>query len=112
MGQPVEMTRTGGKQTVLLGTSLGAGPEIDISGFALGSILLPLGSPVTSVTFYGAPGVGGTYALIVPTPLASNPMSVGSGGMSGFRIPDEFMGYGALQIVADHGGPVSLSFKS
>ncbi len=94
-----------------LTASLNTTPEIDLSGYASGEIFIAadVSSPMTSLTYYVAPRVGGTY-------LAAQD---GSGAITttvvndkAYIIPSTVFGAGAIKIVANNAGNVGISLKS
>lgn len=92
-----------------LTSSLATTAEIDLSEVASGSVLIPSGSPITSITYYGAIQVGGTYVAIQDGDGHAVTQSVAAG--AGYPIPDYCSSYGGLKLVANAAGAVELSCK-
>jgi len=92
-----------------LTASLTTTPEIDTTEVAGGCVLVPSGSPLTTLTYYGARQPGATYGAIQDGSGNAVTSSVSAG--NGYPIPDACFGYGSLKIVANAAGTVDLSFK-
>ncbi|HEX4000646.1 MAG TPA: hypothetical protein VHX65_19010 [Pirellulales bacterium] len=92
-----------------LTNNLSTTAEIDLTEVANGCVLVPGGSPITSLTYYGAIQPGGTYVAIQDGDGHAVTQTVAAGG--GYPIPDYCSSYGALKLVANAAGNVELSSK-
>ena len=72
-------------------------------------MLIPSGSSITSLTFYGARQPGGTHVAIQDASGSPVTLSVAAG--NGYPLPDACFGYGAIKLVADAAGDVEISLK-
>lgn len=87
-----------------------ATPEIQVSEAKSGTVHLPTGSSITSLTYHAAPQIGGTYnplhdsagAAVTQTTLSAN---------KAYQIPAAVFGSGAIKIAANAQGAVSISLK-
>lgn len=104
-GQSVEINRTPAKLTAAITASLGTTAEIDISTKCFGSVIIPAGSGITSLTWYGTETLGGTYVQIQDV----SPQTVAANG--GYKIPDNCWGYTALKAVGNTSGNVQVVLK-
>ena len=105
-GPPVAIGRQIETPPVSLTADVSTTPEIAIQKAAFGSILIPVGATTTTLTYYGAKGVGGTYVAIADI---GGEQPVAAAG--GYKIPDNCFGYGALKIVADVAVAAQLILK-
>ena len=94
---------------VALTTDLTTTAEIDLTAVAGGCVLVPDGSSIGSLTYYGAIAPGGDYVAIQDGLGDAVTQTVAAG--EGFPLPDACSGYGALKLVADADGSVDLSLK-
>ncbi len=92
-----------------LTNSLATTAEIDLTEVASGCVLVPSGSPLTSLTYYGAIQPGGTYVAIQDGNGHAATQTVAPD--NGYPIPDFCSSYGALKLVANAAGTVELSCK-
>lgn len=98
------------QETVALTDAVGTTQEIDYSKYADGSIRIPAGSSITSLTFHGAATRGGTFAALYNASNAAVTRTVAAERI--YAIPDECRGLAAIKIVANVAGTVGLSLKS
>ena len=96
--------------------------ELDFAGYAGGVILLPSGSPITSITFYAscARANGNQTAQVQSAfqPLYDNtnttPVAIAFANLtipSIVGIPDACFGAGSLKLVTNAKGSVDISLK-
>jgi hypothetical protein len=73
--------------------------------------MIPVGSSITSLTWYESDDVGGTYVAAYDdsSPPAAVTQTVSAG--KGYPIPTILAGARALKIVADASGNVTVSLK-
>lgn len=91
-----------------LTTELATTGELDTSEVAGGAVLVPAGSSITTLTWYGAVQPGGTY---VPIYEAAGQVTHAVAAERGYAVPDACFGFGAIKIVADAEGSVGVSLK-
>jgi hypothetical protein len=108
-----------------LTNSLTTTPEIPMQEFAGGSIAIPSGSPITTLTFYGAirpssdpdPTIlsGNTLAPVF-YPMHTNDsldtaitLTVSAGNI--YALPANIFALGAIKITVNSAGQVELCFK-
>ncbi len=109
-----------------LTTSLGTTPPIPMEGFAGGTIYIPSGSPITTLTWYGSPRDSSSQDPLTPAsntqpaptfyPLHTNDsldtaetLTVSAGNC--YNLPADVFGFGALKITVNSAGQVELSMK-
>lgn len=105
------------KQTVAVTNDAATTGEINFLGMAGGEIFVPSGSSLTSLTFHGAPELGGTFLPLQNSPdLAASPaaaiavaLAVGAG--KAYPIPAECFGCAALKMVGNTSGNVDVFLK-
>jgi hypothetical protein len=84
-------------------------PELDSWGETrFGCVFVPVGSPITTLTFYAAPKPAGTF-LPIYNQLGPVTLSVTAG--CAFKLPLDLQGCRSVKIVADQAGTVDLSFQ-
>jgi hypothetical protein len=83
--------------------------EIDMSRLAGGSVSVPVGSALTSLTIYGATGVGGTYAALYDQD--GNAVSLTVAASRHVELPSEVYACGSIKLVGDADGTVDLVLK-
>lgn len=109
-GNPVEMAR---QCEVLKNKQLDTLPastvEIDYSNAAGGSIYIPAGSPITTLTYQVSPVPGGTYVPLYDGAGAAVTRTVAAGRC--YPIPVECYGCGQIKIVVNAAGPVDITLK-
>jgi hypothetical protein len=107
MSHEVEIKRAFRCQVVNVTTDLSTTDEIDVRQMAGGSVLVPAGSSLTSLTIYMSMQIGGTY---VPASDVQVSFAVRAG--SGHKILDvAFYGAG-LKLVGDAVGTVNVTLKA
>jgi hypothetical protein len=99
-----------GARTLSLTTSLATTPVIGYENWAGGSIVIPNGSSITTLTWYGAPTADGTFVAAQDSTGAAVTQTVAAA--KAYPIPDALFGYAALKVVADAAGTVIACLKS
>lgn len=94
---------------IALTNALGTTTEIDTSTAAGGNVLIPAGSPITSLTYYGASAPGGAYVAVQDQFGSAVTQTVAAG--KGYPLPDACFGYAAIKLVANTSANVELSLK-
>jgi len=89
---------------------------LNYTGFSGGNIILPSGSSITSLTFYGSDKQDGSYAPVydgtLAGPVAQTIVSIDASVHAvGVPIPDACFGYAALKIVANTTGSALATLK-
>lgn len=102
--------RTCEASTKSLTTDLTTTPEISISRFAAGTVYIPVGSTITTLTFYAAYSTGGVYFAAYGSTGTALTLAVAANGA--YQLPAALFGAGQIKIVADAAGDVELSLKS
>lgn len=105
------ITRYTGRQVASLTTSISTTEEIPVGDFSGGTVHVPTGSSITSLTYWAATELGGTYLALytsVPTPVA---VTQTVSGAKSYDLPAACFGCVGLKIVADAAGDVTLSLK-
>ncbi len=92
-----------------LTTSLATTAEIEIAEQAGGAVLIPAGSPITSLTYHGAREPGGAFVPLYDSQGLAVVQTVAAG--RGYPLPEACFPYGALKLVANAAGTVELSLK-
>ncbi len=96
--------------SVTLTASSSTTPEIEITDSAWGSVFIPGGSSITTLTYYAAPYVGGTHIPAQDSTPAAITQTVEAG--KAYPLPYDLFGAGAIRIVANTTGIVGISLKS
>lgn len=94
---------------VSLTAAAGTTPEIDWSGAAAGTIFIPTGSTITTLTYHAAPKKGGTYLPIQTAAGVAVTQTVAAD--KAYDMPASLVGCGAIKIVANAAGAVGISIK-
>lgn len=92
-----------------LTNSLNTTPAIDISSAGGGSIFIPTGSSINSLTFYISTAVDGTFIALYDGANAAVVKTVAAA--RGYPLPAECFGALAVKIVANAAGSVDISLK-
>jgi len=85
-------------------------PAISFGDAAGGLIIIPTGSSITSLTFYGSDTAAGTYVQIYDSANAAVSRTVAEA--RAYALPDECFAVRWLKIVANAAGAVKLTLKS
>lgn len=102
--------------TLTLTNDINTTQELNFIGFSGGNIIIPSGSGITTLTFYGSDKQGGTYAPVydgtLAGPVAQSITTIDASGHAvGVPIPDACFAYAALKIVANTTGTVTATLK-
>lgn len=105
--------------------TLGTTPDIPFEEFVGGTIYIPAGSPITTLTFFGSPRQKGDndpvksafdpdtalvyYALTNSIGVAVT-LTVGAGKC--YNLPTDIFGFGSMKITVNSNGVAELSKKS
>lgn len=109
-GQPAVIGRQAGTRlTIGLNTAIGTTEEIPFETASGGTLYIPAGSPITSLTFYAAPVRSGTYLPLYDKAAAAVTMTVSAGKC--YELPGAVFGCLALKIITDAAGNVDLTVK-
>jgi hypothetical protein len=92
-----------------LTTSAATTPETDFLGVAGGTVYIPTGSTITTLTYHAAPQPGGTFLALQDSSGAAVTQTVAA--EKAYDMPAAVFGVGALKIVANAAGSVFLSLK-
>lgn len=103
------ITRSHEARDLSLTTSVGTTPEIKTGCHAAGTVYIPSGSTITTLTFHTAPTEGGTYL-----PLYSGAVAVTLTVTAGraYPLPSGVYGTPFTKIVADAAGAISIALVS
>lgn len=96
--------------TVTVSASIGSCTPISFGDFASASIIVPSGSSLGTLTFYGCETLTGTYVQIYDSSNAAVSRTVGAS--RAYALPDECFGFRFLKIVGDTSGTVLVNCKS
>ncbi|HEV3417598.1 MAG TPA: hypothetical protein VG056_12315 [Pirellulales bacterium] len=94
---------------IALTNSVATTAEIDLTAVASGCVLVPAGSTLTTLTYYGARQPGSTYVAIQDS--SGNPVTQTVAAGKGYPLPAACADYGALKLVANTAGAVDVSLK-
>jgi len=95
-------------ETVSLTTSETTTPVIDKRGFAGGSVQVPAGSSITTLTFYGDHDGSDTFGALYDNLGAAVTLTVAASRVT--QLPDALFGVPYIKIVADAEGDVTISW--
>jgi hypothetical protein len=79
--------------------------------FASGRIYVPSGSSLTSLTFYDAPSMSGTFLASYDDAASPAAISLSVSAGNSYPIPAKLYGSGAIKMVGNTAGTVYLSRK-
>lgn len=99
------------KASVVVDSTLADAEEIDFREFAGGSIEVPSGSSITTLTFYGSTsyGTGATHLALYDTSNAAVTMTVAAQRI--YPIPSTCYGLAAIKLVGNADGTVHIFKK-
>ena len=95
--------------SVAVATSVDDSKEIIFEDWGGGRVYIPSGSSITSLTWYDAPEPGGTYHAANDEDSVALVQTVEAG--KSYEIPVSLAGAGALKIVGDATGTVTVTLK-
>lgn len=95
---------------VALTAVVGTTPEVNVEGMERGSIHIPTGSPITTLTFHAAPESNGTYVPLKTQGNVAVTMTVAAGGTHPLP-PECFHGNKVFKIVANLAGSVNINLR-
>lgn len=108
-GTPARIGRESIPVTLLLDTAEGTTAKFDMENAAGGTIYIPTGSPITTLTFWAAPLYGGTFLALYDSLGAAVTMTVSAA--KAYDLPAALYGVGAVKIVVNAQGTVIVSLK-
>lgn len=113
------------RKKVALTTALATTPQHAMQEYVGGTVYIPAGSTITTLTFYGASnpssdgegipaantasGVAQSFYQLYNSSGSAQSLTVAAGNC--YALPADIFGFGALKIVADAVGSVELSLK-
>ena len=98
-------------QTVSCTTSATTTEQVPIGEMKQGTVFIPTGSLITSLTFHGAPTVDGTFLPLYDAAKAALAQTSLTAARA-YQIPTAAFGAAAIKIVTDAAGDVDVSLKS
>lgn len=111
MGTSIERrTKT---TSLSLNTATGTTAKLPYGVYSGGTIMIPNGSSITSLTYYAYDNDNGTYHALYDTTVTT-PVAVVQAGLAADRaypIRDEAYGVRTLVLVADAAGTVQVDLK-
>jgi hypothetical protein len=111
MGSPTRIGRQCELQTVALNTAEGTTAVIEWGGANNGTIYIPTGSPITSLTYYAGYDTGVAFLPLftnVATPVA---VTQTVSAAKSYDLPDAVRGARYLKIVVNSAGSVVIACK-
>ena len=111
MGNPTRIGRQCELQTVALNTAEGTTPVIEWGGANNGTIYVPVGSSITSLTYYA--GYDTSVAFLPLYSNAGTPVAVTQtvAAARAYDLPDSVKGARYLKIVVNAAGTVVIACK-
>lgn len=97
-------------ESVILTTSSATTPEIDIGRFASGTVFIPNGSSITTLTYYSSYIAGGAVAAAYDSAGTAITQTVQADRC--YPIPAGVFGSGIIRITGNAVGVIKLSLKS
>lgn len=108
-GNPSVIGRQFGNLDLTLGTAVATTPEIDMRQSAGGTIQIPVGSSITSLTYYAAAEPGAVYSALYTDAVAAVTQTVAADRV--VDMPAAVAAVGALKIVVNVAGAVKVTLK-
>jgi hypothetical protein len=96
--------------TLTITDSIATCEELPFGSFAGGSIIVPSGSSLTSLTPYGCNEPGGTYVPIYDSSNTAVSRTVAAS--RGYAIPDECFGFRFIKFLGNTTGTIKVNLKS
>lgn len=100
------LTRASESRDLSLTDSAATTPEINTGGYETGTVHVPSGSSITTLTFHSAPTAGGTYLPLYDT--GGNAVTLTVQGGRTYKLPS-FHGSRFTKMVANAAGAVAIS---
>lgn len=104
-----KMRRYAVKRSLSLNTAVSTTPEIDYEHFSGGTIYIPDGSSITTLTWHVAPEKGGTYLAAQDSSGDAVTQTVAAD--EAHPIPEALFGARAIKAVVNAAGDVEVSLK-
>jgi hypothetical protein len=98
------------EESVMIDTVVADATAIDLRNYAGGSVSIPSGSSVTTITVYGCHTVDGTYLAAYDNADAAVTLTVAASRC--VQLPDAVFGYPFIKLVGDADGTCTLFLKS
>lgn len=108
-GMPQVMARQFGCKDLSLNTAVGTTDELDMRSAAGGTVQIPSGSSITSLTYYAATEPGGTYSALYTDSGTAVTQTVAADRV--YDMPSAVAACGAVKIVANAAGAVKVTLK-
>lgn len=103
------ITRHKDQQSVAVTDDIATTPEIPFGEFAGGSVHVPDGSGITTLTWHSAPNPGGTYEPAYDS--AGDAVAQTVAQNQAHPIPVALYGAGAIKAVGNTSGTIEVSLK-
>lgn len=97
------------KQALSITTAIGTTGEINYTDAAGGTLHITAGSGLTTLTFWVAPEIGGTFT---PAYESTTAVTLTVVHTRAYAIPASLLGAGAIKIVGNTTGSIEVSLKS
>lgn len=91
-------------------SALASSTEIDITSYSSGSVFVPSGSSLTTLTWYAAEKCGGTYHAAYDSAGSAVTQTVAAD--RAYPIPAALFGASAIKAIGNAAGTVIVSLKS
>jgi len=95
--------------TVTVDSTLADAEEIDVRNYAGGSVHVPHGSSLTTLTFYSLHAAGGTMVAAYDNANVAVTLTVSADRV--VQLPDAIFGFPFIKMVGNADGEVSLFLK-
>jgi hypothetical protein len=96
--------------TIALTNDAATTARVDLSRAAGGRIYVPIGSGITSLTFYDAPHVGGT--MVASQDELGSAIVLTVAAAKSYPLPDCLFGASEIAMVANASGNVDVALKT
>ena len=104
------ITRHSDVSSITLDSVLVDTPEINMKDFAGGSVSIPAGSTITTLTYYGCHTQGGTHLVLLDSDGVAVTQTVAASRV--IDMPAAVFGLPYLKIVSNADGAVSICRKT
>jgi len=95
------------KQTVTLTTSASTTPAIPLGPKYRGVVYVPTGSSITTLTFHVAPTISDTFIPLYTTGGSAVTQTVAAA--RAYPLPSSLVGAGAMKVVGDAAGAITIT---